>query len=263
MWGQLALVTVASNGCEGNDLTPEGTPPMPSRVMIVLHKALGTKFKKWKIHSFMFTDDPASQLTGPVAKCKGEPDCIEGAKVGTCFFGGMVGCSSSKGNASCVGSACTCAEGYCSQDGSTCMLTPTTTTTRTSTTTTTTLFCDENIDVGHCLVFGCFAGHGNVHCENERCRCDRGSCSEDGYTCIPNPWQSSPPASPAEYIEELQSLPTHDTQAQHVSVDAVYEGVDGSVGLTIAGVVFIIGCFKLMSYSRVRGRPMIAEPLLQ
>jgi len=65
VYGDVALATSVSLGCEGTYVTPEGQKPMPNREQFVLLKKEGV----WKIHSYMFTYDPASPLTPPVTTC--------------------------------------------------------------------------------------------------------------------------------------------------------------------------------------------------
>lgn len=65
VYGDMALATSVSLGCEGTHVTPEGQKPMPNREQFVLLKNEGV----WKIHSYMFTYDPASPLKPPMTTC--------------------------------------------------------------------------------------------------------------------------------------------------------------------------------------------------
>jgi len=65
VYGNMALATTVSLGCEGDFVTPNGEPPMPNRELFVVVKQAG----EWKIKSYMFTYDPASPLTPPVDRC--------------------------------------------------------------------------------------------------------------------------------------------------------------------------------------------------
>jgi len=65
VYGDLALATTVSFGCEGDFVTPQGSAPMPNREIFVLVKKNG----EWKIKSYMFTYDPASPIKPPVSEC--------------------------------------------------------------------------------------------------------------------------------------------------------------------------------------------------
>merc|ERR1712048_1451395 len=68
VYGDLALATTVSFGCEGDFVTPRGSAPMPNREIFVLVKKNG----EWKIKSYMFTYDPASPIKPPVSVCPPE-----------------------------------------------------------------------------------------------------------------------------------------------------------------------------------------------
>jgi len=69
VYGDLALATTVSFGCEGDFVTPRGSAPMPNREIFVLVKKNG----EWKIKSYMFTYDPASPIKPPVSVCPPPP----------------------------------------------------------------------------------------------------------------------------------------------------------------------------------------------
>jgi len=65
VYGDLALATTQSFGCEGDKVTPQGSAPMPNREMFVLVKKGG----EWKLKSYMFTYNPAPAIKPPVSVC--------------------------------------------------------------------------------------------------------------------------------------------------------------------------------------------------
>lgn len=58
--------------------------------------------------------------------------------------------------------------------------------------------CDTEAVVGRCLEVGCFLDHGNSRCSGTDCVCEAGSCSSDGWTCVPIPTpRPTPTPTPA------------------------------------------------------------------
>lgn len=79
LYGDMAIMTSTSNGCEGDHVTPDGNPPMPNRELYVLVRT-GTQ---WKIKLYTFSYDPAVPPTtkAPVDKCFASDAHVQPASV--------------------------------------------------------------------------------------------------------------------------------------------------------------------------------------
>merc|ERR1711920_1185117 len=87
--------------------------------------------------------------------------------------------------------------------------------------------CIENAKVGECLEVGCWEDHGTASCVNvDECRCDPGSCSVDGWHCIPTPTTTTT-TTITTTITSTKALKTIGCNAD-----------------AIVGHCFITGCFR-------------------
>merc|ERR1719215_177033 len=67
--------------------------------------------------------------------------------------------------------------------------------------------CEENAVVGHCMLKGCFMGHGSASCHGTQCICDPGTCSMDGKTCVTTPTTTT--TTTAIPLQEGQVIKLH------------------------------------------------------
>lgn len=65
VYGDLALATTSSFGCEGDNVTPSGSDPMPNHEIFTLVK----EDAGWKIKSYSFTYASQSPISPPVEIC--------------------------------------------------------------------------------------------------------------------------------------------------------------------------------------------------